>query len=146
MSNAKGIYMDLLNYFSTRPDKLFIVVCAPPLSDPTWSANARALNQWLVNDWLTGYPHNNVFVFDFYNVLTTNGGDPDTNDLDQETGNHHRLWKGAVQHKTDGDNDSNGDVSEYPTGADHPSSAGGQTASAEYVKLLNIAYHRWSGK
>lgn len=74
VANAKGIYIDLLNYFRTRQDKLFIAITAPPLTDPTYASNARAFNQWLVNDWLKGYPYHNVAVFDFYNVLTTNGG------------------------------------------------------------------------
>lgn len=73
VANAKGIYIDLLKYFKTRPDKLFIVVTAPPLSDPTYAGNARSFNYWLVNDWLKDYPYNNVAVFDFYSVLT-NGG------------------------------------------------------------------------
>ncbi|MBM4240545.1 MAG: hypothetical protein FJ150_02565 [Euryarchaeota archaeon] len=72
VANAKGIYIDLLEYFKTRPDKLFIVVTAPPVSDPTYAANARAFNQWLVNDWLKDYPYKNVAVFDFYNVLANN--------------------------------------------------------------------------
>lgn len=33
VANAKGIYFDLLGYFKTRPDKLFIIVTAPPLSE-----------------------------------------------------------------------------------------------------------------
>ncbi len=143
VANAKGIYIDLLKYFKTRRDKLFIAVTAPPLSDPTYAANARAFNQWLVNDWLKAYPYRNVFVFDFYNVLTTNGGSPGVNDLNRETGNHHRWWNDAVQHKTDGDDDSDPDVLEYPSGDDHPSKAGDLKASAEFVKLLNVAYNRW---
>ena len=31
VANAKGIYIDLLKYFATRTDKLFVVVTAPPL-------------------------------------------------------------------------------------------------------------------
>jgi len=143
VANAKGIYIDLLNYFKTRRDKLFIVIAAPPLSDPTHSANARNFNQWLVNQWLESYPYKNVFVFDFYNVLTTNGGSPDVNDLGQATGNHHRWRTGAIQHKTDGDDDGNPNVLEYPSGDDHPSRAGDLKATAEYIKLLNIAYNRW---
>ncbi len=143
VANAKGIYIDLLNYFKTRRDKLFIVIAAPPLSDPMHSANARNFNQWLVNQWLESYPYKNVFVFDFYNVLTTNGGSPDVNDLGQGTGNHHRWWKGAIQHKTDGDDDGNPNVLEYPSGDDHPSRAGDLKATAEYIKLLHIAYNRW---
>jgi len=73
MANAKGIYVDLLEYFKTRPDKLFIVITAPPLSDPTYADNSRSFNYWLVNEWLKDYPYNNVVVFDFYSVLT-NGG------------------------------------------------------------------------
>ena len=146
VANAKGIYMDLLEYFRTRPDKLFIVITAPPQSDPTFSSNARAFNEWLMDDWLRGYPHRNVFVFDFYNVLTTNGGNPNRNDLDQETGNHHRWWNNAIQHKTDGDKDDNPNVLEYPTEDDHPSRAGNLKATAEFLPLLNVAYNRWKGE
>lgn len=143
VANAKGIYIDLLNYFQTRPDKLFVVIANPPLIDPASSTNARAFSNWLVNDWLTGYPLNNVAVFGFYNVLTTNDGDPNINDLDQETGNHHRWWNGAIQYKTDGDNDSNPNVLEYPSGDEHPSQAGNQKATGEFVPLLNVFYNRW---
>jgi hypothetical protein len=143
VANAKGIYIDLLEYFRTRQDKLFIVITAPPLSDPEYTANARYFNNWLVNDWLKNYPYNNVFVFDFYNVLTTNGGNANTNDLGQETGNHHRWWNNINQHKTDGDNDSNPNILEYPSGGDdHPSQAGNLKATGEFVTLLNVAYHR----
>jgi len=145
VANAKGIYLDLLEYFRTRQDKLFVVITAPPLSDPTYADNARAFNNWLVDDWLKNYTYNNVFVFDFYNVLTTNGGDPDTNDLNQETGNHHRWWKNAIQHKTDGDDDSNPNVLEYSTDDDHPSKAGNLKATAEFLPLLNIAYNNNPG-
>jgi hypothetical protein len=145
VANAKGIYIDLLEYFKTRPDKLFVVVTAPPLTDAAYADNARAFNNWLVNDWLTGYDVGNVCVFDFYNVLTTNGGDADTNDLGLESGNHHRLWNGAVQHKTDGDDDANPNVLEYPSGDNHPSKAGNQKATAEFVPLLNSAYGGFQG-
>ena len=145
VANAKGIYIDLLEYFSTRQDKLFIVITAPPLTDPSNAANARAFNQFLVNDWLTNYPYKNVYVFDFYNVLTTNGGTPNINDLNKETGNHHRWWNNAIQHTIDGDNDSNPNVSEYPSrfDDDHPSQAGNLKATGEFLQLLNIAYNRW---
>ncbi|MFZ2447997.1 MAG: hypothetical protein WAW37_16695 [Syntrophobacteraceae bacterium] len=144
VANAKGIYIDLLNYFKTQRDKLFIVIAAPPLIDPARSSNARAFNQWLAHDWLKNYAYKNVFVFDFYNVLTTNGGSPNTNDLNQMAGNHHRWWNGAVEHKIYGDNDANPNVLEYPTGDDdHPSRAGSKKATAEFIKLLNVAYNRW---
>ncbi len=140
VANAKGIYIDLLEYFKTRPDKLFMVITAPPLTDDTYADNARAFNNWLVDDWLAGYTVGNVFVFDFYNVLTTNGGDSDTNDLDLATGNHHRWWNNGIQHVTDGDDDANPNVLEYPTGDNHPSKAGNEKATTELVPLLNNVY------
>ena len=63
VANAKGIYSDLLEYFRTRQDKLFVVITAPPLSDPTYAANARIFNQWLMYNWLASYPYNNVVVY-----------------------------------------------------------------------------------
>ena len=76
VAGAKYTYNTILEYFATRPDKLFIAITAPPLSDSTNAANARAFNNWLVNDWLADYAGNNVAVFDFYDVLTgPNGGD-----------------------------------------------------------------------
>jgi len=130
VGNAKYIYNDLLNYFATRPDKLFIVITAPPVQDPTFAANARAFNTWLVNDWLNenNYSLNNVAVFDYYNVLTG----PE---------NHHRFHETAIQYITD----RGGDTSYYPSdsGDDHPSPEGNRKATAEFVPLLNVYYHRW---
>lgn len=143
IANAKGIYIDLLEYFRNHQEKLFIAITAPPLSNPEYSGNARAFNQWLVNDWLDGYPYSNVFVFDFYNVLTTNGGSPGANDLGWTTGNHHRLWSGAIEHSVDGNPSHN--VLAYPTGDDHPSQAGNLKATGEFIALLNVAYHIWKG-
>jgi hypothetical protein len=145
VANAKGIYISLLDYFQTRQDTLFVVLTAPPLSDPAYAANARVFNQWLTTEWLKNYPYRNVVVFDFYNTLTTNGGSPDINDLNRPTGNHHRLYEGIVQHKTDGDNDADPDTLEYPSGDDHPSQAGNLKAVAEFVPLLNVFYHCWQG-
>ncbi len=139
ISNAKGIYIDLLAYFQTRPDKLFVVIAAPPLSSGTRAANARAFNNWLVNDWLDNYPLQNVVVFDYYTVLTSNGGNASTNDLGWPTGNHHRYWEGAIQHLTNGA----GNTLAYPTGDDHPSPAGDLKATAEFLPLLNIYYNAW---
>ena len=143
VANAKGIYMDLLAYFSTRQDKMFIAVTAPPLSEDEATIanlpNARALNNWLVNDWLDGYTGNNVFVFDFYNVLTSNGGNTYTNDAGASTGNHHRIWDDAFQHiQTVQKN-----YSAYADGDSHPSSAGNQKATQEFVPLLNAWYNSW---
>jgi hypothetical protein len=149
VANAKGIYNDLLGYFATRQDKLFVAVTAPPQvatdSDASHAANARAFNDWLVNDWLTDYGDQNVAVFDFYNVLTSNGGSRQTSDAGQESGNHHRWWNEAVQHA----HTVNNDFSAYGSGDgsdSHPSSAGGQKATAELVPLLNVFYHRFRGE
>jgi hypothetical protein len=139
VANAKGIYIDLLNYFKTKQDTLFIVITAPPLIDGTYSKNARVFNQWLVNDWLKDYPYKNIYVFDFYNVLTTNGGSSTVNDLGATAGNHHRWLDGAVQHQVN----LAYNTSAYPTGDDHPSQAGNLKATAEYIPLLNYAYNQW---
>lgn len=141
VANAKGIYIDLLPYFRQHPETLFVVITAPPVSDAKYAANARAFNEWLINDWLKEYPYRNVVVFDFYNVLTTNGGSANVNDLFLETGNHHRWWNGAVQHAADMVHNT----SAYPVkrGDDHPSRAGNRKATEEFVSLLNLAYSRW---
>jgi len=145
VGNVKGIYIDILQYFATRQDKLFVVIVTPPLTsgstDASQAANARALANWLVNDWLDGYAYQNVAVFDFYNVLTSNGGSTNVNDLGATNGNHHRWRNGAVEHtKT-----VNSNYSAYgsSSGDSHPTAAGNQKASAEFAPLLNVFYHRW---
>jgi hypothetical protein len=143
-ANVKGIYIDLLNYFVLHPEKLFVLIVTPPLTSDTYTENARALSNWLVNDWLDNYPLYNVAVFDYFNVLSTNNnGDPDVNDLGLETGNHHRWWNNIIQHKTNGDDDGNPNILEYPTEDDHPSPAGDLKATGEFVTLLNVFYNRW---
>ena len=164
VANAKAVYNDLLAYFSTRPDKLFIVITAPPLAEGGYgedpygtpaqrSANARAFNDWLVNDWLSGYGRNNVAVFDYYGVLTSNGSatridNPATNEEPNDTGsadgNHHRWSGSAIEHLQTVSND----YSAYPIDSDwdsHPTTAGHQKATVEFVPLINVYYHRWQG-
>lgn len=130
VGNAKALYLDLLEYFSANPDKLFVLITAPPLqasdTSPEAAANARAFNTWLVEDWLIDYPHSNVAVFDFFNVLTA-------------TGNHHRYLDGQVEYVTD----QGSNFSAYPSGDSHPTSAGNHKATAEFVPLLNLFYQRW---
>jgi hypothetical protein len=150
VANAKGIYNDLLPYFAAHQEKLFVVITAPPLqsgdTNAGEAANARAFNNWLVNDWLDAYGHNNVAVFDFYNVLTSNGGSAGVNDLGQAGGNHHRynVVTGLIDHLTASANN----YSAYPGGnggGSHPTAAGGQKASGEFAAWLNVMYHRWKG-
>lgn len=154
VANVKRIYIDILEYFEIRQDRLFIVITAPPLraatTDVARAANARAVNNWLVHEWLADYPYHNVAVFDFYNVLTTNGGAPDVNDLGSITGNHHRLITTTkpitIEHKTDGDDDSEPNYLEYPSAGgtnNHPSQAGNRKATGEFVSLLNAYYSCW---
>jgi hypothetical protein len=128
VGNAKYKYNEILKYFKTRPDKLFIVITSPPLSDPSLAANARAFTQWLVNDWLreNNYTQPNVAVFNFYNVLTS-------------PNNHHRFNKGVIENLiTD-----NRNTEYYPSEDDHPSRQGNLKATQEFLPLLNIFYNRW---
>jgi len=145
IANAKGIYNDLLATFEAKPEKLFVAVTAPPLvpndTDARGAENARAFNNWLVNDWLDGYPLNNVVVYDYYNVLTSNGGNTQTNDVGSATGNHHRWWEDAEQHLQTVDNDR---ASYGQSASDsHPTSAGHQKATNEFVPLLNYWVDLW---
>jgi len=52
VGHAKYVYNEILSYFGHHPDKLFVVITAPPLSSRSNAANARAFNLWLLNDWL----------------------------------------------------------------------------------------------
>jgi hypothetical protein len=150
VANAKGIYVELLRYFATRTDKLFVVVTAPPLvagaTTAAQAANARAFNDWLVDHWLEGYTHHNVAVLDLYDVLTSDGGstrtnNPSVNDLGWADGNHHRYRNGVVEHVQS----VAFNASAYGTGDSHPSRAGNLKATGELVSLVNIAYHCWLG-
>jgi hypothetical protein len=144
VANVKGIYNDILTYFAAHQDKLFVLIVTPPLArtetDAEHAANARAVANWLTNIWLVNYDHNNVAVFDFYNVLTSNGGGSNTNDLGNTSGNHHRWWNGNIQHSRT----VSSNFSAYPTGDSHPSRAGNLKATGEFIDLLNYYYHRWA--
>ncbi len=144
VANAKGIYLDLLKYFGAHPEKFFVAVVAPPVAFPD-TPGGRALADWLVDHWLqdSGYSVGNVLVFDFYNVLTSKTGSG-ASDVGLASGNHHRVWNGALQHKTD----DGADHLAYPRtpGDSHPSAVGDQKATAEFVPLLNAAYNAWKGR
>jgi hypothetical protein len=147
VGNVKGLYRDLLDYFATRPDKLFILIVTPPLvqgeTNASEAANARAVANWLIDDWLASYPYPNVRAFDYYNVLTSNGGNRNTNDLGLAAGNHHRYWNGAIQHVKS----VNSNTAAYGSSASdsHPTPAGQQKATGEFLPLLNIWYNAWQG-
>lgn len=132
VSNAKFIYNELLAYFATRPDKLFVVITAPPVTDGTWANNARAFNRWLVQDWRAQnqYSHRNVVVFDFYNILTSRDA-------------HHRYRNGTIEYLADPGRNTTTYASAHDD--DHPSAAGNQKATAEFVPFLDVAVHCWRG-
>jgi len=127
VGGAKYVYNQLLEYFASRPDKLFVAITAPPLSEGSYARNARAFNLWLLNDWLeeADYELNNVAVFDFYNILS----DPNA---------HHRYHDGRIEHVQGAR-----DTLAYPSGDDHPSEQGSRKATEEFIPLLNIFYQRW---
>ncbi len=129
VGHAKYVYNTILQYFASRPDKLFIVITAPPLSDSTYAANARAFNDWLVNNWLADYDGTNVAVFDFHAVLSG-------------PNNRHRLVNGLVEHVTE----PGMTTLYYPSDDDHPSVRGSQKATGEFVPLLNYYVERWQAE
>jgi len=98
-----------------------------------------------VNDYLTGYAGKNVVVYDFYNVLTSNGGSSSTNDAGKESGNHHRMENGAVRHTVESGMMGTHNTAAYASGwdDDHPTAAGNQKATEEFVPVLNHVYAQW---
>ncbi len=132
VGHAKYVYNRLLDYFRTRPDRLFVVITAPPLLDPTYANNARSFDRWLVNDWLeeNDYPFANVAAWNFHAVLSH----PD---------NHHRLDGGHVEHI---DTNGRGTLRYDSDGDEHPSQTGNRKATAEFVPMLNLFYNRWQAQ
>ena len=129
VGHAKYVYNRLLDYFVTRPDKLFIVITPPPLIDDTHAENARQFSRWLVEDWLTenDYPSNNVAVWDFHSTLT-------------HADNHYRFQDGVIEYTI---HHGNGALYYDSDGDDHPNIAGSQKATDEFVPMLNVFYNRW---
>lgn len=129
-ANYKAAYRKLLGYFQAHPDTLFVCITPPPLAQNVPSRTkeliknitgsqatvkavgqrARRFNDWLKdtnNGWLSGYRANNVVVFDYYDILTSQG------ESDYSS------------YPTNGGTDS------------HPSSAGNAAATREFVAFLN---------
>jgi hypothetical protein len=100
LQNAKATMRALLPHFAAHPETLFVYVTAPPLapriaSEPAWKwlarkalgrswgpeelatsgELARELNRFLSAEdgWLADYPHDNVVVFDYFDILTGEG-------------------------------------------------------------------------
>lgn len=129
LSNLKELYRAILPYMKSHPDKMFVILTAPPVSSATYASNARSFNNWLVKEWLneTSYEGKNVYVWDHYNVLTN-------------AGNHHHVVDGVVLHVTV---EGSGNTSAYPSGDDHPNTTGNQKAASEFVPCLNVWYDTW---
>ena len=169
--DAQAVYNDILTYFATRQDKLFVVITAPPMAEGEYSvndpgtpgeeraANARAFNNWLLDEetgWLKDYTYNNVAVFDYYNVLTSNGSDTriddtsvitEPNDYDLRPDGNHHYWNGSEITHTQTISNNFSAYPSYSGGPDwydsHPMGAGQQKATQEFVPFLNVAYNRW---
>ncbi len=140
LANAKATMMALRAELEKHPEVLFIYVTAPPLSphlqrDRIWKwlakkilgrpspqevatksgEQARQFNRWVADPvgWLSGYPLNNLVVFDFYNVLT-----------DEGASNYSRYPTGSAG------------------GDSHPSRAGNEKAVKAFIPFLNRAVRR----
>lgn len=138
VANAKSTYRELLTIFAKHTNTLFVAVTAPPLlgkrpAEPLWKHLARRVlgktqadigksgllarqfNNWMKaeNGWLKDYPHKNVIVFDYYDVLTGNGA------------------MNFLKYPSGPNSDDN-----------HPSQKGNDKAATAFVPLLNKAVRR----
>lgn len=148
VGGIKRAMLDLLDILAQYPDKFFVLVTAPPkpLGRMAQGENARAVASWMATELLVDYEVGNVMIFDLYNVLTSNQqgpGDPCQQDEDEQsdvgmmTGNHHRIWEGAVQHQVGYDQT----YSAYCDG--HQKKGGLRKATIEFIPLLNAHYEAW---
>ncbi len=134
LENCKAIYAEILQTFQSQPQKLFVILTAPPLTETmttdAQAADARALSNWLVHEWLqeAGWENRNVYVWDLFNVLTA-------------PINHHRYHLGAIQHEQAAPSNR----AAYPTSATDstPDGDGSFKATSEFLGMLNVYYHRW---
>jgi hypothetical protein len=150
----KRSLIDLREVLAQHPNRFFVLMTAPPKKQEGMAQgeNARALADWMVNEWLAGYEVGNVMVFDLFNVLTSNAegeGDPcqewttypenpeTASDVGLATGNHHRVWNGEVQHQQEIDQS----YSAYCHS--HPGKGATFKMTQEFVPLLNAHYNAW---
>lgn len=127
INDEKNIYKNLIPYFEDNNDKMFILITPPPMINISDPEKTRELCNWLVDrqeGWLKDVTTGNVFVFDFYNVLTHPNA-------------HHYINNGKeVMCYTRGANELYYDTD----GDDHPNREGNNKATAEFVSLLNHWY------
>ena len=137
--DEQAVYNSLLEYFGDHTDRMFVLVVPPPEIVINSAALTRELANWLADrdsGWLSGYAHDNVYAFDYYNVLT----DPN---------NHHRIGaSGSEEHivSVNPVDSANPNELYYYTGTnDHPTSEGHRKATEEFLPLLNEWYDAWKG-
>lgn len=124
--NYKAAYNGCAEIFKNHPHILWVPVTAPPRNKYDNYTKERGLNAWDFNNWLrnefveeyreeTGL--NNIAPFGFFEVLAN-----------AET---HPRYPGALK-----------DI--YASGYDsHPTQAGNQAATAEFIPFINTAVHAW---
>jgi hypothetical protein len=131
ITDEQDIYNGLLTYFAAHQDKLFVLIIPPPEIVIESAPLTRQISNWLADrntGWLSAYAYDNVYAFDYYNVLTH----PD---------NHHRISaEGREEHVIA---NSQNTLYYYAGGDDHPTAEGHQKATAEFVPLLNSWYNNW---
>jgi len=133
LPNIRQLYRNMLSYFMSRPEKMYVVIVQPPrtLANTTEgrAANARLLADWLYYDWLadSSWEHKNVYVFDYYNEFTASV-------------NRSQYLDSTAYHFRD----SLCNLQIYPTADEHPSTTGQQKAAANFVPLLKGWYNRYS--
>jgi hypothetical protein len=129
ITDEKAIYNSLLTYFQAHPDKMFVLITPPPMRSISYPSKTRELCNWLTdrnNGWLKNLTTGNVFVWDFYNVLTHPNA-------------HHRLVGGVEVHEVV----AGANTLYYPSGDDHPNTTGNVKATDEFVPLLNKWYQEF---
>lgn len=127
ITDEMDLYNGLLAYFEQHPDKMFVLVTPPPMIHISNPVKTRELCNWLYErntGWLSGLSTGNVFVFDFYNVLTH----PDA---------HHQFLSGQEVHQSV----EGADTLHYDSdGDDHPRKEGNTKATREFIGLLRYWY------
>ncbi|MBU2103045.1 MAG: SGNH/GDSL hydrolase family protein [Candidatus Omnitrophota bacterium] len=123
MASYKASYNALVDIFAAHPDKLFIIVTAPPLlareTSPAAAGRARQFNAWLTTEYLSNYREksrlHNVVVFDFFSVLADD--------------------KGFLRK----------DLASNP-GDSHPSAGANKKATELFLPFLDSAIAQWKAK
>ena len=131
ITDEQAIYNGLLTYFAAHQDKLFVLIIPPPEISIESAALTRQISNWLADrnaGWLSAYTHDNVYAFDYYNVLTN-------------PSNHHRISSDGREEHIIGS--SQNTLYYYAGGDDHPTAEGHQKATSEFMPLLNSWYNKW---